>query len=77
MKLSPPALTAAPGARPALARPCAENVVPSPSNPSNPDDGFVSLSSVMPVLSKLAARELNGTWSCAVPSSVRDWPDTS
>src|ERR1700733_556798 len=68
---SPSALTVAPGVKPAAARPCAENVVPSPSNPSNPELGFVSLLSVIPVLSKLAASEPNGTSSCAVPSS--DW----
>ena len=74
--MSPSALTVAPGVKPAAARPCAENVVPSPSNPSNPEPGFVSLLSVIPVLSKLAASEPNGTCSCAVANSDCACPST-
>src|SRR5579863_3983108 len=70
VNVRPPAVTEPPGARPAAARPCAENVVPSPSKPSNPGAGLVSLSSVIPVLSNVAARFGAGTLTCAVLMSV-------
>jgi hypothetical protein len=69
---SPPALTVAPGVMPSAARPCAENDVPSPSNPINPEDGDVFESSVTPVLLNVAASDDAGTFTVAVPSSVRE-----
>src|SRR5579863_3637457 len=66
VNVRPPAVTEPPGVRPAVARPCAEYVVPSPSKPSNPGEGLVSPSSVTPVLSKAAARLGAGTLTCAV-----------
>src|SRR5258708_7913549 len=66
VKLRPSAVTGPPGVRPAAASPCAENVVPIPSNPSNPGEGLVLLSSVIPVLSNVAARFGAGTLTCAV-----------
>jgi hypothetical protein len=70
VKLRPSAVTEEPGVSPAVARPCAEYVVPMPSNPSNPGDGLVSPSSVTPVLSNEAARFGAGTLTCAVLMSV-------
>ena len=48
VKLTPPALTDDPGARPAAARPSAEKVVPIPSKPAKPGEGFVSALLVIP-----------------------------
>src|SRR5580693_9041553 len=65
----PPALTVEPGVMLSAASPSEEYDVPMPSNPMNPDDGFTSESSVIPVLLNVAASEDAGTFTVAVATS--------
>src|SRR6266851_106659 len=64
VKLSPSAVTAAPGVSPAAARPCSEKVVPIPSKPGKPGDGLRLESSVMPALLNVDDRLGAGTSTC-------------